>query len=1060
MSPTQEDLFRFLSLRQPQRLLRHRIDERLVRDFRPNLKGSLHNDLFGAAEFDQRLARAEAYLRGPAFLPAGAPEIRVADPTTELLSAVLQPGVALDDLDEQLRVTFPEIDSVVKGDPETEVVRQLAVFAARLWDSFYALTVKGFAGFTQTNYLADTIRSLHVLRLYRLHVEAGETTWRGHRFVDYDLIIAPRRDAERPGGDADPVSEPKPPRRDDGPAGPLERERQRLVAELGRLREAGAVLDRTRRANQQGRRGGAGRRQKDALSQEARAALVRVAMPGADDTAQVPDIGEAGRRIAARRQEISNRIRQIRIALANGGVDAPGHRPLGRWGGGDAPVPAPAPGDAVLSAQATSIALPGFFTDGDLDISLSVGRIRPPLVGDMILVEQELKAYEMGELASIENVLKGERREYTTRTLSRSTQSSSSTRETETTESESVKTDERFQMSLSATEAAENAFAADLGVSVSGKYGPVSIAMTANASYSQSRSSSETRAQETARQVTEEAAKSVRNLVRESSALTLMEEVEKTSRHGFNNEGGTGHVSGLYRWIDKLYNARSVNYGRRLMLTFDVPEPAALLHAAFEAAEESELVEPIAPEDYYTLPSGSVGHAGLVSGVEYFTDHTVLNEKNFGKLAAKYDVTDITPPPPDKITRAKAIAYPEAATAEDIKDHQQAGNELSYVAADNSLRVDPDYKINRIGVWATKGNSGGFGWYADTNLLGVRNNDENTLLVLVGNKSFHFHASKDGNDARDIITDFNRAQEVGENELFGDAVVDTLPVTIQADFEGLFTFNVIYTALLRPEAFEAWQIRTWAAILQGYQRKKKEYDQLKRLADNAAEAEVAETTLVLRDSQYREIERTELKRGCIDILTEGTAIGIGALERDADGTPLYPTEDAPDLRSPLTNGVIAAFFEESFEWEQMTYRFYPYYWADRGDWQALRAMQGADPIFEGFLKSGQATVTVSVKPGNERAVVMFLKTGRIWTGGYLALFDNIDSLTVYDDVENGLMFDPPVQVGAAWPVRLPSSLIRLQADDALPEFETSFELGEPETDFEPSAPGTSSDPVF
>ena len=58
------------------------------------------------------------------------------------------------------------------------------------------------------------------------------------------------------------------------------------------------------------------------------------------------------------------------------------------------------------------------------------------------------------------------------------------------------------------------------------------------------------------------------------------------------------------------------------------------------------------------------------------------------------------------------------------------------------------------------------------------------------------------------------------------------------------------------------------------------------------------------------------------------------------------------------------------------------------------------------------------------------------------------------------VFDPPVQVGAAWPVRLPSSLIRLQADDALPEFETSFELGEPETDFEPSAPGISSDPVF
>jgi hypothetical protein len=138
--------------------------------------------------------------------------------------------------------------------------------------------------------------------------------------------------------------------------------------------------------------------------------------------------------------------------------------------------------------------------------------------------------------------------------------------------------------------------------------------------------------------------------------------------------------------------------------------------------------------------------------------------------------------------------------------------------------------------------------------------------------------------------------------------------------------------------------------------------------------------------------------------------------------------------------VIAAFFEESFEWSQMTYSFFPYYWTGRYRWHALRAMSSPDPTFESFLTSGQASVTLSVKPGCERAVLMFLRMGRVWTGGYLGLFDNIDMLTVYDDVEEGVQFDPPLPIGEPWTVRVPTSLIKLQEDSIMPSFETSFSI--------------------
>jgi hypothetical protein len=58
----------------------------------------------------------------------------------------------------------------------------------------------------------------------------------------------------------------------------------------------------------------------------------------------------------------------------------------------------------------------------------------------------------------------------------------------------------------------------------------------------------------------------------------------------------------------------------------------------------------------------------------------------------------------------------------------------------------------------------------------------------------------------------------------------------------------------------------------------------------------------------------------------------------------------------------------------------------------------------------------------------------IWGGRYLPLFTSPEMLDVYADVELGIQFDPPVQIGEPWELRLPTSLVMLQADDTLPEF--------------------------
>lgn len=199
----------------------------------------------------------------------------------------------------------------------------------------------------------------------------------------------------------------------------------------------------------------------------------------------------------------------------------------------------------------------------------------------------------------------------------------------------------------------------------------------------------------------------------------------------------------------------------------------------------------------------------------------------------------------------------------------------------------------------------------------------------------------------------------------------------------------------------------------------------------------------------RVIELIELKRGCIDLLTKGSALGSSPVVVADDGIPttIHDAADAtglPAWRSPLGAGHVVELMERAFDWGQSTYEFHPYYWAGTQRWAETAPAAGADPVFELFLRSGSASVTVPVRPGYERPVVLFLKTGPVWGGGYLPLFSAPEMLDVYADVELGVQLDPPVQIGESWEVRLPTSLVMLQADDTLPEFPPG-DAAEPET---------------
>jgi hypothetical protein len=52
------------------------------------------------------------------------------------------------------------------------------------------------------------------------------------------------------------------------------------------------------------------------------------------------------------------------------------------------------------------------------------------------------------------------------------------------------------------------------------------------------------------------------------------DEAEQTASHGFNNDT-SNPIVGAYRWLEERFDLQLVNYGRRLIYEFLVPEPAA-----------------------------------------------------------------------------------------------------------------------------------------------------------------------------------------------------------------------------------------------------------------------------------------------------------------------------------------------------------------------------------------------------------------------------------------------------------------------------------------------------
>ncbi|MGO4408968.1 MULTISPECIES: hypothetical protein [unclassified Brevundimonas] len=227
-------------------------------------------------------------------------------------------------------------------------------------------------------------------------------------------------------------------------------------------------------------------------------------------------------------------------------------------------------------------------------------------------------------------------------------------------------------------------------------------------------------------------------------------------------------------------------------------------------------------------------------------------------------------------------------------------------------------------------------------------------------------------------------------------------------------------------ALEKWRNKTHQAIKQGYLKQMKAYED----AVERAKAQAVAQTRGRSPLAYSLLQREELKKAVISVFTAQHFDAFGAIQTGGLGLPQV------DLAEAELEGPYIRFFEQAFEWEQMMFLYYPYYWGRKSRWVEASFIEDADFEFAAFMKAGAARVVVSVRPGFELAVAHFLETGQIWEGGDPPLVTSPAYLNIVDEIKDRQQAgDDELPVGDPWEVRLPTTLILLRKKDSLPRWE-------------------------
>jgi len=611
---------------------------------------------------------------------------------------------------------------------------------------------------------------------------------------------------------------------------------------------------------------------------------------------------------------------------------------------------------------------------------------RQPGFTDLYIVKDEWNRYEPGELAQVINVLPGETFDNRMKHFSELDQeSSTSTNQTTTEETETSHTTSS-SLSESATQDVSMSIGANAQVQTSGQYGPTQVQTSIGVQVQVSQSDSDTRAMTISAETMQRAAKTVTEAVIKTQLTRTITKDTSVVEHKLQNTSENVTV-GLYRWLNEIHRVQLVRYPNRLVVEFEIPEPGAWLRWAIDNKPTTAWDNP--DPGNFRQPNTSVD-----------LQPEDITRDNWPSLAALWRVQGLTPPPPQNVTLSTQL------TAQKGIYDEKLGDIPPQTSVDSSLTV-PDGYVATIWVASFAFRSG----YTVTN----GELDMGSLYAGVGGgdpMKFRGGTGDIGGYKGDIF-----------GGIVGSINKGDIPVVILGDelADYALIFNV--SCDLTAEAFSAWRQDTYDQLLAGYQKLINAYHQER---DTRAQQEGSTSGLTDNPDLNKSRVINELRRLIIQDLIGESFTGFDVLNIDAN-----TSEPSIDLVNAEKCAPIIQFFEEVFEWENLVYIFYPYYWGRHNQWIVNATSASADPEFDKFLNAGSVRVVVPARPGFENIVNYFLHYGEIWNGDTPPAPGDWDYLSVAQEIQD-LEIGPKdgTPVGSSWEISLPTTLLWAGTDSS------------------------------
>lgn len=528
--------------------------------------------------------------------------------------------------------------------------------------------------------------------------------------------------------------------------------------------------------------------------------------------------------------------------------------------------------------------------------------------GDLVLARESLVGYAAREIAHIENILPGETKLREHERRSYSEELQESETLTERETEKDSQSTDRYELQAQSQEAISQSFSISTGVNTSGQYGLTKVDTSLDGAFSQSESSSRSNSINTAREVVSKAVERTFESVRRLRRLTLSEHIKELNRHKLSNDG----------------DSRAAISGMYLFV--EKIQKVELRHYGTRMMVEFHIPEPALS----LLERTSTSHA-VPTLPPFDVSPTSIEPGNYLCEAQRYGALDVTPPPP------LFIQVGWGWNSKIFEDGNQWGEDSFH----ELVQIPSGYRpLSAKVAWS--------------GLQGKTENREFNFSFAVGGRSQenveHTVTTYDGVVLK-LRADTDWPQGV--------------PVSgrVHGTWDGAMYVHVTLTCMRTTEALDAWRIRTWQALRVGHEtleRKLAQQQQRTSYQDELLSALGQMST----SSEYRRLERGELQKWAIKCMR--------LVPQNFNAIAQVGTVQEVDPGSSEAQAPIVRFYEDSFEWQHMTFFLYPYHWARRASWNMRTSTKAPDLQHQAFLEAGAARVIVPVTPGFEDKVAWFL----------------------------------------------------------------------------------------